>query len=87
MAENTEKNTIEVIMPIKGSPAEEAGILAGDTIVSVNGIKYTGKDIELAADKIKGITGSGEIMLVLKEDELGLYTDANGVVYTIDNYA
>ena len=38
MGANSEKNTIEVIMPINGSPAEQGGILPGDTIISVDGI-------------------------------------------------
>ena len=58
MIANTEKNAIEVLSPIKGSPAEEAGILAGDLIISVDGIKYTGEDMDIAADAIKGEEGS-----------------------------
>ena len=67
---NTQKNTIEIIMPIKGSPAEEAGILAGDTIISVDGIKYTGSDIEAAADKIKGEEGSFVKLEILRNQEV-----------------
>ena len=70
MAANTEKNTIEILMPIKGSPAEEAGILAGDTIVSVDGIKYTGEDIDIAADRIKGEQGSKVKLEILRKQEL-----------------
>lgn len=70
MAANTEKNTIEILMPIKGSPAEEAGILAGDTIVSVDGIKYTGEDIDIAADRIKGEQGTTVKLEILRKQEL-----------------
>lgn len=70
MAANTEENTIEVIMPIKGSPAEEAGILAGDTIISVDGIKYTAADVNVAADNIKGKEGSTVKLEILRNQEI-----------------
>lgn len=70
MTANTEKNTIEVIMPIKGGPAEEAGILAGDTIVSVDGVKYTGEDIDIVADNIKGKEGTTVKLEILRAQEI-----------------
>lgn len=70
MTANTEKNTIEVLMPIKGSPAEEAGIIAGDVITSVNGIKYTAEDIDTAADAIKGEEGSIVKLEILRKQEI-----------------
>lgn len=70
MAVNTEKNTIEVLMPIAGSPAEEAGILAGDTIISVDGIKYTGADMDAAANNIKGEAGSVVTLQILRNQEM-----------------
>lgn len=70
MAANTEKNTIEVIMPIKGSPAEEAGILSGDTIISVDGIKCTGEDIDIVADNIKGKEGTTVKLEILRAQEI-----------------
>jgi len=70
MGANTEKNTIEVIMPIKGSPAEEAGILSGDTIISVDGIKYTADDVDIAADNIKGEEGSVVKLEILRNQEI-----------------
>lgn len=69
MAANEEKNTIEVIMPIKGSPAEEAGILAGDTIISVDGVKFTGEEVDTVADKIKGKEGSIVKLEILRKQE------------------
>ena len=73
MGANTEQNTIEVIMPIKGSPAEEAGILAGDIIISVDGTKYTGADIDAAANNIKGEAGSVVKLEILRNQEVKTY--------------
>jgi len=53
-----------VLSPIKNSPAEKAGVLPGDLIVSVDGIEYTAEDMTVAANKIKGEEGS-EVKLVL----------------------
>ena len=67
---NTQEDTIEVIAPIKGSPAEEAGILAGDVIISVDGIEYTAEDIDIAADKIKGEEGTKVKLEILRNSEI-----------------
>ena len=58
MAKNTENNTIVVLTPIKYSPAEEAGILPGDVIKSIDGVEYSGDDMTAAANNIKGAEGT-----------------------------
>ena len=70
MVANTEKNTVEVLMPIKGSPAEEAGILAGDTIISVDGIEYTGENMDAAANAIKGKEGTVVKLIIERNQEI-----------------
>lgn len=70
MGANAEENTIEVISPIKDSPAEEAGILAGDVIKSVNGIEYSAEDIDIAADKIKGEEGTKVKLEIIRNREI-----------------
>ena len=70
MGANSEKNTIEVIMPIKGSPAEQVGILPGDTIISVDGIKYSAENVDIAADAIKGKEGSTVKLEILRAQEI-----------------
>ena len=54
MINNTEQNKIQVLSPIKNSPAEKAGILPGDYIIAVDGVEYTGEDMSIASSKIKG---------------------------------
>lgn len=70
MSVNSEKNLIQVVMPIKNSPAEEVGILAGDLITSVDGVKYTGEDMDEAAEAIKGKEGSTVKLEILRNQEV-----------------
>ena len=58
MALNKEKNEVVVLMPLKGSSAEEVGIKTGDIIRKVDGVTYTGDDFEKIASVIKGKEGT-----------------------------
>ena len=58
MIEDTENNTIVVLYPIEGSPAEKAGLQSGDIIKKVDGIEITGEDFENISTNIKGKEGS-----------------------------
>lgn len=69
MVKNTEADKIMVLSPIKGSPAEKAGILPGDLIISVNGEQYTADDMTVASSKIKGEIGSKVEIEVLRGTE------------------
>ena len=69
MVQNTEKNVIEVLAPIKESPAEKAGILPGDIIKSVNGVQYTGEQMTEASNNIKGEEGSKVKLEILRGEE------------------
>lgn len=68
MTSNTKYDLIQVLTPIKESPAYEAGILPGDLIVSVDGVEYKASDMTVAANKIKGEEGS-KVKLVILRDE------------------
>lgn len=69
MVEDTEKNKIMVLSPMKGSPAEKAGILPGDIILSVNGIEYNGDELTVASNKIKGEEGTTVTVEILRGTE------------------
>lgn len=81
-----ENGRIVVISPIKGSPAERSGLLAKDVLLSVNGEKLDGLNLQEAVAKIRGPkgtkakiqvqrTGSSEpIQLVLIRDDIDVET-------------
>ena len=69
MVKDTENNKIQVLAPIKNSPAEKAGILPGDYIIAVDGIQCTGDDFSTISNKIKGEEGSSVKLDIQREDE------------------
>lgn len=58
MIKNTQYDRIQVLSTIKGSPAEKAGIQAGDFIISVDGVEYKANDMTTASNNIKGEEGT-----------------------------
>lgn len=69
MISNEEHNLIQVLSPIKDSPAFEAGILPGDLILTVDGVEYKATDMTVAANKIKGEEGTKVKIKILRDDE------------------
>lgn len=73
MVKNTEKGKIQVLAPIKGSPAEKAGIQAGDLILTVDGVDYSADEMTIASNKIKGEEGTTVTIEVLRGRETKKY--------------
>lgn len=69
MVKNTDSNKIQVLAPIKNTPAEKAGILPGDLIVSVDGVQYTAEEMSIASAKIKGEEGTSVKLEILRDTE------------------
>ena len=67
MVSDEDSGKIIVYYPIANSPAEKAGIKAGDAIVSVDGVEYTSKEFSTIADHIKGEEGT-KVKLVIERD-------------------
>lgn len=69
IANNTETNQIIVLMPIAGSPAEEAGIKSGDVILKIEGKEYKGEDLSEATRVLKAEEGTKVKIEILREEE------------------
>jgi carboxyl-terminal processing protease len=58
IASDPQSGRVYVLSPIKGSPAEKAGLRPGDEVISVNGSFMQGWDGEAAAQALRGKQGS-----------------------------
>lgn len=63
-------DNIVVLLPIEGSPAEEAGLKTGDIIVRVNGEECTGMEITMVANKVKGEEGTTVELEIERDGEI-----------------
>ena len=69
MVKDETTNKIQVLAPIKNSPAEKAGILPGDLILAVDGTEYSADDMTVASNTIKGEEGSSVKLQILRNSE------------------
>jgi carboxyl-terminal processing protease len=58
---------VKVVSPFKGSPAEKAGIKAGDYITHVNGKLIYGTDIDDAVEQMRGPAGSTVRLSIVRQ--------------------
>lgn len=70
LTKDTEKNAVVIISPIKDTPAFKAGILPGDIVTKVNGVSYTGEQLNEASNKIKGEIGTTVKLEILRDGEI-----------------
>lgn len=61
------ENRISVIAPLKGTPAEQAGIKPGDYILKVNDEDTTGWTVTEAVNKIRGPKGTSVVLNILHD--------------------
>jgi carboxyl-terminal processing protease len=64
-----EEGFVKVVSPIDGTPADEAGIEAGDFITHVDGASVLGLTLDEAVDMMRGPVGSEIIITVVREGE------------------
>ena len=66
---NSKDGKITIVAPIEGSPAEKAGIKAGDVILKVNGTSTEGMNLQQAIMLIRGPAGTAVKLLLLHEGQ------------------
>ena len=64
-----EEGFVKVVSPMDGTPADEAGILAGDFITHVDGESVLGLTLDDAVGKMRGPVGAEIIITVVREGE------------------
>lgn len=79
-------NKVSIVSPIKGTPAEKAGLKPNDQIVSIDGKSTEGMDVNEAVSKIRGKKGTtvklgikrsgadGELHFSIKRDDIPIRT-------------
>ena len=64
-----EEGFVKVVSPIDGTPADQAGMQAGDFITHVDGESVLGLGLDEAVDMMRGPVGSEIIITVVREGE------------------
>lgn len=60
---------LTIISPMPGSPAEEAGLRAGDMVIAVDGKDVTGVDPNIVLKSVRGDEGTSVILTIKREDK------------------
>ena len=65
---DTKGEYLTVISPIKGSPAEQAGLRPGDQVIAIDGVDMTGTLPEQARQRVLGPDGTQVTLTILRKD-------------------
>ncbi len=60
-------DVLTVVAPLKGTPAEAAGIKAGDLILAIDGKSTEGLAVETAVSEIRGPVGTTVVLTLLRD--------------------
>ncbi|MCJ2179844.1 S41 family peptidase [Novosphingobium album (ex Hu et al. 2023)] len=73
---------VKIISPFKGSPAEKAGLKAGDYITHLDGVLYYDRDLDEAVEKMRGPAGTSIKLTIFRpgRDEPFDVTVTRGVI-------
>ena len=74
MIQDSEKDRIRILAPMKGGTAIEAGIQAGDLIKSVDGVEYNSDQSTEVSNAIRGEEGTEVTVEVIRDDQTLTYT-------------
>ena len=66
---NAVDNTIVIAGTIKSSPAEEAGLKAGDVVEKIDDVSYTGKQLSEATKVLKAEEGTTVNLTILRDEK------------------
>lgn len=66
----SKNNIVSVIAPLKGTPAERAGMKTGDEILAINGTSTEGMTTDAAVKLIRGPKGTEVVFKVLRQGSI-----------------
>lgn len=84
--EDTESGYLKVVEPYDGAPGKEAGIMAGDLIIAIDGEDIHGLDSDLAVNKIRGEEGT-TVNITLRRDGKDISVDVTRRMVVIKTVA
>src|SRR5579883_2488727 len=70
-----EGSAVKIVSAIQGSPADQAGLRAGDEIVAIDG-KEVGSDVSGAIEHMRGVSGSAVTLTIRRAGTQGLMSFA-----------
>ncbi|MDB5195380.1 MAG: Carboxyl-terminal processing protease [Parcubacteria group bacterium] len=62
-------NILTIIAPLKGSPAEKAGLRAGDLVIAIDGKSTEGLSTDAAVSKIRGTVGTVVKLTIVRDQK------------------
>ncbi|MFN2145684.1 MAG: S41 family peptidase, partial [Anaerolineales bacterium] len=65
---DTQSEYLTVVSPMKGSPAEAAGLVPGDQVIAIDGDDMTGVDPAVAIKRVLGPAGTKVVLTLLREE-------------------
>jgi carboxyl-terminal processing protease len=68
-----QNNQAEIVSPLKGFPAQQAGLQTGDIILSVNGKSVSGWSIDQVVDAIRGPSGTTVTLQISRNNQTMTY--------------
>lgn len=63
-------NVLTVIAPLKGMPAEAAGVKTGDQVIAIDGVSTDGVSVEKAVRQIRGDIGTTVSLTLFRDGEV-----------------
>ncbi|TAK57840.1 S41 family peptidase [Patescibacteria group bacterium] len=66
-------DVLTVVSPLKGSPAERAGILSGDKILKINDTDTKDMSVESAVKLIRGKKGTEVRLTIYRDNKVGIF--------------
>ncbi|MGF1625216.1 MAG: S41 family peptidase [Alphaproteobacteria bacterium] len=80
-----ENGFVRVVSPIDGTPAAEAGIMAGDYITTINGTPVQGMNLNEAVDMMRGPVDTTINLTIARQDTESFDVELTRAVITVES--